>query len=88
MSRSLRYLLGGALAVQLVSSPVLGHEQDHAGDPSWLLWGKLTLFALGAVCLAVGIYIDRSREQRVETADYLVITGFLLALVGGVSLFR
>ena len=88
MSRSLRYLLGSLMAVQLVSSPVLGHGQDHAGDPSWVLWGKITLFALGAVCLAVGIYIDRSREQRVATADYLVIAGFLLVLVGGVSLFR
>lgn len=88
MNRSLRYLLGTAVALQLVSSPVLGHEQDHAGDPSWVLWGKLTLFALGAGCMAVGIYIDQNREQRVATADYLVIAGFLLALVGGVSLFR
>lgn len=88
MSRNLQYLLGGAVAVQLVSSPVLGHDQAHAGDPSWLLWGKFMLFALGAVCMAVGIYFDRNREQRVATADYLVIAGFLLALVGGVSLFR
>ena len=88
MSRSLRHLLGAAVALQFVSGSVLGHEQDHAGDPSWLLWGKLSLFALGAGCLAVGIYIDRNREQRVATADYLVIAGFLLALAGGVSLFR
>lgn len=88
MSRNLRYLLGGAVALQLCSNPVLGHEQEHAGDPSWLLWGKLAVFVLGAGCMAIGVYIDQNREQRVEYADYLIIAGFLLTLFGGVSLFR
>lgn len=88
MSRNLRYLLGETVAVQLSSNPVLGHEQEHAGGPSWLLWSKLAVFVLGAGCMAAGVYIDQNREQRVEYADYLIIAGFLLTLVGGVSLFR
>ena len=88
MSRNLRYLLGGVVALQLGSNPALGHEQEHAGDLSWLLWGKLAVFVLGAGCMAAGIYIDQNREQRVEYADYLIIVGFLLTLFGGVSLFR
>lgn len=88
MSRKCRYLLGAAVALQFSSRSVLGHEQDHASGPSWLLWGKLTVFALGTVCMAVGVYIDRTREQRVRYADYLVFAGFLLAFAGGVSLFR
>ena len=88
MNRNLRYLFGGAVAFHLSSKPVLGHEQEHASGPSWLLWGKLTLFALGAVCIAAGVYIDQNREQRVKYADYLIIAGFLLALTAGISLFR
>ena len=88
MSRKFRFLLAGTVALPLSSRPVLGHEQEHASGPSWLLWGKLTLFAAGAACGAVGVYIDQNREQRFKYADYLIIAGFLLALAGGVSLFR
>ena len=88
MRRSLRFLLTAALAVQLSSSPVVGHEQGHAGDPSGLLWAKLAVFTLGAVCMAIGVYIDQNREERVASVDYLIIAGFLLTLAGGVSLYR
>lgn len=88
MRHSLRRLCSLLVILLASSNPVAGHGQEGAGDPSWLLWGKLSLLVLGAGCVAAGVYIDQNRAQRVEYADYLIIVGFLLALVGGSSLYR
>lgn len=88
MRRSLQYLLGGLVALQAGSTPVVGHEQESGGGPTWLLWGKLTLVVLGAGCVAVGVYIDQNRGERSRYVDYLIIAGFLLTIAGGISLYR
>lgn len=88
MSRSLRFLLGAVLAVYVGSGPVGGHGAEGADGSAWLLWGKVSVLALGAGCVAVGVYLDRNREQRSRYVDYLVIAGFLLGIVGGLSLYN
>lgn len=88
MSRSLRYLLGAVVAVYVSSGPAAGHMGGSADGFSWLLWGKVSALAIGAGCVAVGIYLDQNREQRSRYVDYLIITGFLLGIGGGLGLYN
>lgn len=87
MRRSLQFLGSGTLGLRVSTSPVMGHDQGRMDAHSWLLWAKLSVFVLGAICLAAGVYIDQIHETRVKHADYLVVTGVVLLLVGGVSLY-
>ena len=88
MSRSLRCLLGAAVAVYASSGAVAGHGSGGVDAPSWLLWGKVSVLALGAGCVAVGLYLDRNLERRSRHVDYLVVAGFLLGIGGGLSLYN
>lgn len=88
MSRNRRYLFGAVVAMYVSSGSVVGHGEAGADGSSWLLWGKVSVLVLGAVCVAVGVYLDRNRAQRTRYVDYLVVAGFLLGVVGGLSLYN
>lgn len=88
MSRSLPHLLGAVVAVYACSGAVAGHGSGGGDGSSWLLWGKVSVLALGAGCVAVGVYLDQNLEQRSRYVDYLVIAGFLLGIGGGLSLYN
>lgn len=88
MRRSLRYLLVVTVTLSVNPGVVVGHEQGATDASSVAFWGKISIFVLGTGCIVGGVYIDQKSDQRVKYADYLVIGGFLLALLGGVSLYR
>lgn len=88
MRRSLRYLLFVAVTLSVSPGVVVGHDQGAADASSVALWGKIPIFVLGTGCIVGGFYIEQKSDQRVKYADYLVIGGFPLALLEGVSLYR